>query len=377
MTPPADSPQMALRKSNTFTMRTKSATSVDPFEVAAFLPKRSPTDPKSLEFLVNEEGRLNAHQQDVAKLLKQFDDQFYSPKHTVPDASILNEKDVLAVPTFMVDTIIVSDPMDIDKKPIVDHHHHGSDSGIGTSAATSHNGMILRALQGLALDAWHLTANTLIERHAPTRAAGRTSSRASIISTHTTITKSASSLGNPPDTSHFLSPEAVRHIKKHIIQPILREPALKEFHPLIEDIPRRIGAKFIANLRDLEKTLFFLAPVSAGTFVFACAVAYRSRFRKDFSRSPKSFLRFCETSIQCLHTTVDLLCEKDQRRPSDRPYTNNYFIDLVEQIRRYAEIMARTREKEAKGETLDDMDYSPYVTCFSIPFSPSLHRHVL
>lgn len=78
-----------------------------------------------------------------------------------------------------------------------------------------------------------------------------------------------------------------------------------------------------------------------------------------FSVSANSFQKFWDFTIQCLHTTVDLIPERDQRRPSDRPYTNSYFLDLVEQIRRYAEIMRRTREKEANGEDLDEMDFSP------------------
>jgi hypothetical protein len=59
-----------------------------------------------------------------------------------------------------------------------------------------------------------------------------------------------------------------------------------------------------------------------------------------------------------LATTVQYLSEQDQRLPSDRPYTDGYFLDLMEQIRRYASIMAATREKEIKGEDLDEMDYS-------------------
>lgn len=71
------------------------------------------------------------------------------------------------------------------------------------------------------------------------------------------------------------------------------------------------------------------------------------------------------------------LHESDQRAPADRPYTQGYFCDLVEQvrlnellrklldidsklqIRRYATILAATREKQAKGEKLDEMDYTP------------------
>merc|ERR1711981_63881 len=171
-----------------------------------------------------------------------------------------------------------------------------------------------------------------------TRRSTRTSH--SISTAHSTVTRSASAISASfPRADQLLSKEAERHIRNHIIKPILDEETLKDFHPLVEDIPRRIGAKFISNLRDLEKTLFFLAP--------------------DFAPSPQSFLKFCETSIECLHTTVDYLSERDQRRDTDRPYTNNYFLDLVEQIRRYAEIMARTREKQASGQDLDEMDYSP------------------
>ena len=99
---------------------------------------------------------------------------------------------------------------------------------------------------------------------------------------------------------------------------------------------------------------------------------------KDYSRTPRKYLQFCERSIRVLHTTVTTLHESDQRAPSDRPYTQGYFFDLVEQvrlgdesdlirlvltlllqIRRYATILAATREKEEKGDKLDEMDHSP------------------
>jgi uncharacterized C2H2 Zn-finger protein len=44
-------------------------------------------------------------------------------------------------------------------------------------------------------------------------------------------------------------------------------------------------------------------------------------------------------------------------------------IDIVLQIRRYATILAATRERQAKGEEADEMDYSPYV-------QPGLHALV-
>lgn len=62
-----------------------------------------------------------------------------------------------------------------------------------------------------------------------------------------------------------LSKYACEQIHKHIVKPILREESLKEFHPLIKNVPARIGKKEIRSLRDLEKTLIFLAPVSPST----------------------------------------------------------------------------------------------------------------
>lgn len=159
--------------------------------------------------------------------------------------------------------------------------------------------------------------------------------------------------------AHCLSEYAAKQIQKHIIKPILREEALKDFHPLVRDVPRRIGAKNISNLRDLEKTLLFLAPVSTRARSMKGTLAECIRGVKEFSVSISSYLRFCETSIRCLHTTVGHLSDQDQRLPTDRPYTNNYFIDLVEQIRRYAQLIAETRQKEADGKKLDKMDYSP------------------
>ncbi|TID17000.1 metal ion binding [Venturia nashicola] len=352
---------MTLRKSQTFNARTSISTDLgSPVAHARYMPKRSPTSPKALEDLVNEGELIAAHTSDIAKLLKEFDDKIsgLSPVHG--SASILSDKDVLALPSFMVQQVNVPEPMDIDPKPVIVDHHHDSDSGLGSSVASSTIGIIVPTTIVTPIVTDNRSPNTIApitnmhKEHTSRRSRG---SARSIASTHSTITSSATSLGSPQPHQHFLSKDAIRHIKKQIVEPILEEESLKEFHPLIEDIPRRIGARFISNLRDLEKTLFFLAPVSPGILDSARAIAHALLDFKDFSSSPKSFLQFCETSIQCLHNTVDYLCERDQRLPADRPYTNNYFLDLVEQIRRYAQIMARTRAKKESGEEKDEMDY--------------------
>jgi hypothetical protein len=201
--------------------------------------------------------------------------------------------------------------MQIDEKS--DHHHY-SDSGLGTSVGSARQ-------EDQASDSTRTTA-------------------ASIITGQSAITRSFSSDSyHSQYTGPKLTKDGLQHIQDKILKPILQQSSLKEFHPLVQSIPQQVDRRFISNLRDLEKTFLYSAP--------------------KFSLSANSFSKFWEFSIQCLHTTVEYLAERDQRRPSDRPYTNNYFLDLVEQIRRYADIMARSREKEANGEPLDDMDYSP------------------
>lgn len=168
----------------------------------------------------------------------------------------------------------------------------------------------------------------------------------------------ASIMGPMNGTQHALSEYACRQIQKHIINPIVQEATLKDFHPLISGIPYRVGRKEITCLRDLEKILLWLAPVSdSSSSGERRSVAHRFPSGvKKWSVSKASFLKFCETSIQCIHTTVEYLNERDQRRPTDRPYTNGYFLDLTEQIRQYAEILAASREAMAAGRSSNDGD---------------------
>lgn len=336
-----------LRKSGTFHSPTHILNDlVDPIAPYCSMPKRSETNPQSLEQIL-----LDAGEKRISDLLTSFDNVLAGK--TSSDASILTDNRVLPVPSFMLDNHApVADPdmMEMDMKPkhaIVDHHH-ASDSGLGSSVSGS--------LYGNAPFALAPSCPTNVHKEAHS---ARRSVRSSATTSRSAVTKSYSGLSNNEDKVRSLSDIAIKHIRKRIVKPILQEPALKEFHPLIEDVPRRIGAKEITNLRDLEKTLIFLAPVSSAKYNFCSAFTHVLCRLKEYAASPAKYLRFCETSVTFIATTVDYLCEADQRLPTDRPYTNNYFLDLVEQIRRYAAIMAATREKEASGEALDEMDYAP------------------
>jgi len=157
-----------------------------------------------------------------------------------------------------------------------------------------------------------------------------------------------------------LSQHAQQQIYKLLVAPILREASLKEFHPLVRDVPERIDTKDITTLRDLEKTLIYLAPVSIDDNTFDLTIAYWRFVIQDYSKTPAHYRFFCETSIRCLHLTVNGVHESEQCLPSDRPYSPGYFVDLVEQIRRYAAILAATREKRQRGEAVDEMDATSY-----------------
>ncbi|MCJ1439154.1 copper-binding transcription factor [Xylographa pallens] len=158
----------------------------------------------------------------------------------------------------------------------------------------------------------------------------------------------ASATGSVSGTQHALSEYACRQIQKHLILPIIREEKLKDFHPLVSGIPYRVARKEITCLRDLEKVLLWLAPVSLRPPLWLWSLVRDLIFgAKKWSATKTSFLNFCETSIQCIHTTVNHLNEHDQRRPTDRPYTNGYFLDLVEQVRQYATMLAASRARLA------------------------------
>ncbi|TKA73316.1 hypothetical protein B0A49_03125 [Cryomyces minteri] len=297
---------MPLRKSSTFhTPSTASSESWDPIAHAEYMPKRPSTCPKALEDLL-----IGAGQRRVANLLAKIDRTISGSTSSLRAANILGDPEVLPLPSFMLQQTILAEPdvMDIDTfdadcKPTHEAEtHHASDSGLGSSISGS----------------------------LPSMAASSSSA----------VTRSYSGVGfSDAESGRFLSDYATEKIHEHIVRPILEEKSLQAFHPLLKDVPRRIGQKHITSLRDLEKTLVFLAP--------------------EYSASSASYLNFCETSVRCIHATVDYLHESEQRRPSDRPYTNTYFLDLVEQIRQYAAILAATRERQAAGQEAHEMDYSP------------------
>ncbi|KAH9214456.1 hypothetical protein DL95DRAFT_149781 [Leptodontidium sp. 2 PMI_412] len=155
------------------------------------------------------------------------------------------------------------------------------------------------------------------------------------------ITRSAAAHSSTIESLPRLSVRASNRIHEHILRPLLAKASLKDFHPIVKDCPRRIHGKEIVCLRDLEKTLIFMAP--------------------ERTKTAALYLDFCLTSIRCIQATVEFLSDREQTRPHDRPYTNGYFVDLVDQIKQYAQQVQAAKEKEEKGEKIGEMDPESYV----------------
>lgn len=206
-------------------------------------------------------------------------------------------------------------------------HYHGSDSGLGTSLASTNE-------KQSAISA----SKTLAKTSAITRSAAT----------------SSSAMVNLPG----LSQRAIGRIHDRILQPLRAKPSLKDFESIVLDVPRRIREKEIVCLRDLEKTLVFMAPVSQQQRPASMLGPMLMTWIKERAKTADLYLDFCLTSIQCIQATVEYVSDREQIRPNDRPYTNGYFIDLVDQIHQYAHQLAFAKEggPEAEG----DVDVDPY-----------------
>lgn len=338
---------LSLKRGATFQVSTPTPSeNVDPVLNIPSLPRRSLTSLNSLEDVIA------AGEQRMAVLLGDFERNLSGLGSSAATSKADLRDEDLPVPKAVLDAH-VADPnsMEIDAESDVPkkstRHQHTSDSGIGTSISAS-SMMGTNAQRGLFLAVCTLPsfANISSDALRGSYKSGLTGSA----KPPSTITRSASSFRNAANSNQQgLGLAACKQIERFILAPILREKRLEPFHSLVKGIPERIVNKEITCLRDLEKTLIFLAPVSKLQSIKVEDFAHQvfNSLKKHCSFKPSAYLNFCEFSIQCIHTTVGYLNEREQSRPADRPYTNGYFLDLVEQIRQYANMMAAARQRDA------------------------------
>jgi len=356
----AESSCQPLRKSATFHTPKSPASDDDPILNIPLLSRRSPTCPKDLE------DAVAASEHRIGQLIGSVDRSLSGLESFSTNSQETLRPHDLPVPRFILGTYrpAESDHMDIDDsapklKQRPTHNRHTSDSGLGSSVSSTeeswsghHAGMRHHFLHASsATTKTHTnTGHKLNEYNNPTPSnTAESGINGAIANAHA-------------KTQHALSSYACKQIQEHIITPILREGTLRAFHPLIRSIPYRVGRKEITCLRDLEKVILWLAPVSGSYHVWEWSLAHRlGSGVKRFSVTRSSFVKFCESSIQCLHTTVEYLNDSDRQRPADRPYTNGYFLDLTAQVRQYATMITATRERIASGRAVKEEDYSTYV----------------
>ncbi|KUJ11164.1 putative zinc finger transcription factor ace1 [Mollisia scopiformis] len=329
---------MSLRKGATFHHPTTPERELPhPFKVPA-LPRRSQS---TLEDVVD------AHKRRVALTLGNIDRGLSAVEDSSPTArqSFRDEADpvpqgflnhTVDTPTTksygpIMDGVMSEEPASINRRSLRPRHNRRpsrySDSGLGSS---------IGSMSG--------------KKAAETQSTSVNDVAASA------ITRSAAAHSSTIENLPRLSSRATNRITEHILKPLLAKPSLRDFYPIVKDCPRRIHAKEIVCLRDLEKTLIFMAPVSEIQDEVVGSVAHSIFRLKERTKSAALYLDFCLTSIRCIQATVEYLSDREQTRPHDRPYTNGYFVDLVDQIKQYAQQVQAAKEKEAKGETLDDED---------------------
>ena len=345
---------LAITKGATFHSPKTPSGENDPVLDIPSIPKRSLTSPEHLAAVIA------ASDARILDVLRRIDKNL----EAINDTSIvsLNDKDACPVPRFLIaHAASTSDRMDIDEQQLVsgkdtekragaNPHEHASDSGLGTSVSGDSTA-----------DANPLRRCRFCDSSEP----GHADLHEAQVATRRSVHTPTPSEKEARESEHFLSAYAVKKIHDHIISPILAEKRLKEYHNLIQSLPQRIGDRNITCLRDLEKTLIYLAPVSTNFALGEEPLAYAILSMKSNAKSAAAYLNFAETSIQCIHTTVEHLHERDQRRPTDRPYTNNYFLDLVQQVRQYARIMAVSKQKQREGKTMSKEDWIPLVALVS------------
>ncbi|KAK1639199.1 hypothetical protein BDP81DRAFT_315379 [Colletotrichum phormii] len=295
----------SLRKGATFHSPTSPTSSLDDALTAA--------PPSLRRSQTNLDDVVDAHCRRMALIVDDIDKSLANINLVSPKTKSFRD-DSLPVPRGFLNLPVVDPAMAKEKSKETERRilrprtrrssrHHESDSGLGTSVAPT----------------------------TETEPATTASKKASAITRSAANTSSATMEKLPA-----LSSKAVNRIHEHVLRPLRAKPALKDFEPIVLDIPRRIREKEIICLRDLEKTLVFMAP--------------------ERTKTAALYLDFCLTSIHCIQATVEYLSDREQTRPNDRPYTNGYFIDLVEQIRQYAGQLAAAKET---GSDAAEMDVDP------------------
>ncbi|KIW48227.1 uncharacterized protein PV06_00836 [Exophiala oligosperma] len=234
------------------------------------------------------------------------------------------------------------------------------DSGLGSSIksdsaervvghTSEEDGLVQDLIQ--EADSSETTSRRLRHRGDPS------TSRSSNATPPSAVTESVAPRLSRPNLRHPpLTVSARNKLKKHIISPILEETRFENFHPFVTALGSKAN-KNIKCLRDLEQSLIFQPLVST---LIDQDLSETDAAHKTFAISRHLYRAFGEFTIQLVVDAYQHLSESEQRRASDRPYDNGYFLDLVQQVNQLAShIGSSSRDPQSEGaEDNDEMSYS-------------------
>jgi len=259
---PSGTSKMPLRKGETFNTPTSPPSSdQDPILSIRSLPRRAPT---SLDAITSSEERMAS----ILDRLTLDDSPEKKPSTATKDDRTSSRKASGAGVTGNKSHEQSSKSNDEnqsspeDKKTTVEEGHE-SDSGLGSSISSVESTSPLSKASKLS-DHCESTKSTpavdCLTPFSPSPVNEDTHDQSAITTSETF------DAGSTPKRQLGLA--ACKQIEKFVLIPILKEPKLKPFHPLIRSVPSRIVKKQIVCLRDLEKTLLWLAPVSEEFLLF-------------------------------------------------------------------------------------------------------------
>ncbi|KAL4926312.1 putative C2H2 transcription factor (Ace1) [Aspergillus undulatus] len=305
---PSSPSRLRLRKGETFNPSILRAADRDP--LVPSLPRRSPTCPGALEAIA-------AGQQRMADILDRLDLNSVTSSRSEDNDDLPVPKGLLklhlrsqARKEGSVDPSRQPSPMPKERSRKAQRAHPPSDSGLGSSIGSESVSSANKGTWSWLVVFAFASANIFSVK----------ASRAVTRSISTMEAMAAESAQR-----HKLSPDGRKEIEKHIIGPIFEEERLKPFHPLLENIRQQIENERISCLRDLEKTVFSLAPRVKATDAL--------------------YVRFCQHTVLCLSQTVPSLSGRDLCTPTDKQYSNGYFVDLLEQVAQFKRIRDEWRKK--------------------------------
>lgn len=286
------------------------------------LPTRSHTDLDDV---------VDAHRRRVALTLGDIEKTLAGMSLDSPSANKAFCDNSYPLPRGLLDPTLIGKEMDVERRVLRPRpvrrpgqsHHHESDSGLGSS--------ILSTKQKSTPNADSTPAKTGVKGSAVTRSAASSTSK------------------NLPS----LSARATNRVFEHTLKPLLADSSFKEFHPVLLECPRKIQSKQIVCLRDVEKTLLLTAQVSYPRNLLE-GDGDANNAMKGVTKVPKLYLDFCLSTVQCIRATVVYLSETEQRRPKDVPYSSGYFIDLVDQIKQYAQQLADQKKAGASDPNIKE-----------------------